>query len=96
MSTSFEAIAKIVNKIATRKDSDVFRDPVPWEEYGLVDYLHIVKIPMDLGTVSEKLRRKHYATLHDCGNSSFFVILLSIKYLDSLFATWRADYEATM
>lgn len=81
MSASFDAIAKIVNKIAARKDSDVFRDPVPWEEYGLVDYLHIVKIPMDLGTVSEKLRRKHYATLHDCGNTSFFALLLPIMHL---------------
>ena len=68
MTTSFDAVAKIVGKIVARKDSDVFRDPVPWEEYGLVDYLQIVKMPMDLGTVSDKLRRKQYSTLCDCGN----------------------------
>ena len=74
MSTSFEAISKIVNKMIARKDSDVFRDPVPWEEYGLVDYLQIVKIPMDLGTVAAKLKRKEYGTLHDCGNALSVVV----------------------
>jgi hypothetical protein len=67
MSTSFEKIAKIVNKIIARKDSDIFHDPVPWEEYGLIDYLQIVKVPMDLGTVSDKLRRKQYEDINDCG-----------------------------
>lgn len=69
MTTSFDAVAKIVNKMIARKDSDIFREPVPWEEYGLVDYLQIVKVPMDLGTVADKLRRKQYSSLYDCGKT---------------------------
>ena len=69
MTTSFDAVAKIVNKMIARKDSDIFREPVPWEEYGLVDYLQIVKVPMDLGTVADKLRRKQYLSLYDCGKT---------------------------
>jgi Bromodomain len=61
-------VAKIVSKLIARKDADVFRDPVPWEEYGLTDYLQIVKVPMDLGTVLEKLKKRQYGTLNDCGN----------------------------
>jgi hypothetical protein len=41
---SFEAILKIVTKIIARKDSEIFREPVPWEEIGLTDYLQIVKV----------------------------------------------------
>lgn len=68
MAVSFEGVAKIVSKLIARKDADVFRDPVPWEEYGLTDYLQIVKVPMDLGTVLEKLKKRQYGTLNDCGN----------------------------
>mmetsp|Transcript_16504 Transcript_16504/g.15830 ORF Transcript_16504/g.15830 Transcript_16504/m.15830 type:complete len:199 (+) Transcript_16504:106-702(+) len=63
---SFEAILKIVTKIIARKDSEIFREPVPWEEIGLTDYLQIVKVPMDLGTVHERIRRKQYETINDC------------------------------
>lgn len=64
---SFEAILKIVNKIIARKDSEIFREPVPWEDYGLMDYLQIVKVPMDLGTVQDRIRKKQYGSLNDCG-----------------------------
>ena len=67
MASPFDALAKIVSKMIARKDADIFREPVPWEEYGLTDYLQIVKVPMDLGTVQEKLRRKMYGTPNDCG-----------------------------
>lgn len=70
MALPFDALAKIVTKMMARKDADIFREPVPWEEYGLTDYLQIVKVPMDLGTVQEKLRRKMYGTPNDCGNNT--------------------------
>ena len=69
MASPFDALAKIVSKMIARKDADIFREPVPWEEYGLTDYLQIVKVPMDLGTVQEKLRRKMYGTPNDCGEN---------------------------
>lgn len=68
MATPFELVATIVKKMIARKDTDVFKGPVPWEEYGLTDYLQIVKVPMDLGTVQEKLKKKQYETVNDCGN----------------------------
>jgi hypothetical protein len=37
-----------------------FREPVAWEAMGLVDYLTIVKTPMDLGTVKSKLDSREY------------------------------------
>lgn len=36
-------------------DSAEFRFPVEWERLGLIDYLTIVKNPMDLNTVNQKL-----------------------------------------
>lgn len=77
MAVSFEGVAKIVSKLIARKDADVFRDPVPWEEYGLIDYLQIVKIPMDLGTVLEKIKKRQYGTLNDCGNVVYLLNVYS-------------------
>ena len=50
-----EECTKILARIYNRRDSEMFREPVPWEALGLVDYLSVVKTPMDLGTVKEKL-----------------------------------------
>lgn len=38
-----------------------FHERVNWEEWGLYDYLQIVKEPMDLGTVRVKLGKSEYA-----------------------------------
>lgn len=54
------AMRKIVQKIIAKKDSDIFRDPVPYIEFGLTDYIDIVKEPMDLGTVMKNLDDKVY------------------------------------
>lgn len=60
------SVRKIVAKIIAKKDSDIFRAPVPYEELGLNDYIEIVKEPMDLGTVLKKLDGKEYACQDDC------------------------------
>ena len=39
-----------------------FLDPVPYEELGLTDYPKVVKLPMDLGTVRDKLKKNKYST----------------------------------
>lgn len=31
-----------------------------WEEWGLYDYLQVVKVPMDLGTIRNKLAKNEY------------------------------------
>ncbi|TMW68682.1 hypothetical protein Poli38472_006150 [Pythium oligandrum] len=40
--------------------SEPFRERVNWEEWGLYDYLQIVKTPMDLGTIRTKLGKNEY------------------------------------
>ncbi|RHY10959.1 hypothetical protein DYB37_004414 [Aphanomyces astaci] len=44
-----------------------FRERVNWEEWGLYDYLQIVKIPMDMGTVRVKLNKGEYKKPEDFG-----------------------------
>ena len=61
-----EETSKILTRIWNRKDSEMFREPVPWEALGLVDYLSVIKKPMDLGTVREKLAAGKYANEDDC------------------------------
>jgi hypothetical protein len=53
---------QILDKIIANPESEVFHVPVPWEELGLVDYLLVVKHPMDLGTVRSKLVDNMYPT----------------------------------
>ncbi|KAJ0401508.1 hypothetical protein P43SY_009368 [Pythium insidiosum] len=44
-----------------RLDStEPFRERVNWEEWGLYDYLQVVKVPMDLGTIRNKLGKNEY------------------------------------
>ena len=61
-----EECTKILARIYNRRDSEMFREPVPWEALGLVDYLSVVKTPMDLGTVKEKLSSGKYQNEDEC------------------------------
>lgn len=56
----------IVNGLMARRDCEPFRKPVPWKELGLVDYLSVVKCPMDLGTIKRRLQRMDYQKREDC------------------------------
>jgi hypothetical protein len=56
----------VVNKLMERRDCEPFRKPVPWKELGLVDYLTVIKCPMDLGTVQKRLKRMEYQKREDC------------------------------
>lgn len=59
-------VLKILNKILAKRESELFREPVDWESLGLVDYLVIIKTPMDLGTVRKRLERGEYRKMEDC------------------------------
>lgn len=61
-----EETSKILQRIYNRRDSEMFREPVPWEALGLVDYLSVVKEPMDLGTVKSKLNAGDYNSEDEC------------------------------
>jgi hypothetical protein len=64
MSSSLSEMNKLVAKLFSRRDSEPFRDPVPHEALGLVDYLTIIKRPMDLNTVRQKLSANKYKSIH--------------------------------
>ena len=40
-----------------------FMAPVPWKEWGLIDYPKIVKRPMDLTTVWDNLKNGFFKTI---------------------------------
>ena len=51
---------RIWNKMMTRKDSEFFREPVPWKELNLLDYPHVIKKPMDLTTIKKNIEAGVY------------------------------------
>lgn len=61
-------------KILAKKNQAVhFLRPVDWKKMGLHDYPKLIKHPMDLGTVSERLSKNAYARLEDFANETRLV-----------------------
>lgn len=56
---------KIVCSMISRPESSAFREPVDWKAMGLLDYLNIVKNPMDLGTIKTKIEASKYNSLDE-------------------------------
>ena len=54
---------RIVEDLLKNKVSEFFRVPVDWQAWKLWDYPEIIKNPMDLGTIREKLKDQVYITL---------------------------------
>eukprot|EP00461_Guttulinopsis_vulgaris_P003584 UN03585 len=52
----------IIRGLMSKADAMPFLEPVAWKELGLTDYPHIVKHPMDLGTIQANLESGRYAT----------------------------------
>ena len=61
----FAEMYKIVCSMMSRPESLAFREPVDWKGLGLLDYLDIVKHPMDLGTVKTRIENEKYSSLDD-------------------------------
>ena len=57
---------QLIDSLLGSADAEAFRDPVDWRGLGLHDYPHIIKRPMDLGTVKLRLERGAYATAEAC------------------------------
>eukprot|EP00903_Cladosiphon_okamuranus_P008922 g8540.t1 len=57
---------KLIDSLLGSVDAEAFRDPVDWRGLGLHDYPHIIKRPMDLGTVKLRLERGAYPTAEAC------------------------------
>lgn len=60
MAVYTEKFLKIIKKLLEKPESHNFRDPVDYKGLGLPNYLDIVKVPMDLGTVKGRLEKKYY------------------------------------
>lgn len=58
-------LAKALGELKRSENAAPFLAPVEWEELGLVDYPKVIRNPMDLKTVTMKLRRKEYASDDD-------------------------------
>lgn len=57
----------VLDKLFLRKECEIFREPVPWKELQLFDYLDIIgNKPMDLGTLSKNLASGQYKSVNDC------------------------------
>lgn len=61
----FAEMYKIICSMISRPESVAFREPVDWKGMGLIDYLTIVKNPMDLGTVKTRIEQEKYETLDE-------------------------------
>mmetsp|Transcript_26522 Transcript_26522/g.86255 ORF Transcript_26522/g.86255 Transcript_26522/m.86255 type:complete len:85 (+) Transcript_26522:65-319(+) len=50
----------LMKNLAKKSQAVHFLRPVDWKKMGLVDYPKLIKHPMDIGTVSERLGEKQY------------------------------------
>ncbi|OQS01689.1 hypothetical protein ACHHYP_00342 [Achlya hypogyna] len=55
----------VLDEFFKMENSEPFRERVNWEEWGLYDYLQVVKTPMDMGAVRIKLNKGEYKKPED-------------------------------
>lgn len=58
----------LLKAILKRNQAVHFAKPVDWKKMGLHDYPKLIKQPMDLGTIAERLARNYYPRLEDWAN----------------------------
>ena len=54
---------QLVKSLLKRSQGVHFSRPVEWKKMGLTDYPKLIKEPMDLGTVAERVTKLYYARL---------------------------------
>ena len=59
---------QLVKSLMKRSQGVHFSRPVEWKKMGLVDYPKLIKEPMDLGTVSERIAKPFYQRLEQFVN----------------------------
>lgn len=65
-------LGRYLRQLRRHPDAGPFRTPMPWEELGFDDYPDIVKNPMDLGTIEERLKDSDYNDAEGFINPDFF------------------------
>lgn len=63
----WKRMSKLVDSFYNRADAEPFREPVAWKALGLTDYPKVIKQPMDLGTIRDRLKKGQYKTLFQVG-----------------------------
>ena len=58
----WNACKAVLKEIRKHKDAAPFLDPVDWKGLGIPDYPTIIKRPMDLGTVLQRLEANEYGS----------------------------------
>lgn len=54
-------LPRYLRRLSRCEEAGPFREPLPWRELGLEDYLEVVERPMDLRTIQETLDAGGYA-----------------------------------
>eukprot|EP00462_Mataza_sp_D1_P022360 CAMPEP_0175141842 /NCGR_PEP_ID=MMETSP0087-20121206/12379_1 /TAXON_ID=136419 /ORGANISM="Unknown Unknown, Strain D1" /LENGTH=206 /DNA_ID=CAMNT_0016425401 /DNA_START=58 /DNA_END=678 /DNA_ORIENTATION=- len=58
-----ESCRSALTFISSKPEVEAFLEPVDWEAYELYDYPKVIKHPMDLGTVKQKLDEGSYSNV---------------------------------
>jgi hypothetical protein len=59
---------QLVKSLMKRSQGVHFSRPVEWKKMGLTDYPKLIKEPMDLGTVAERVGKSYYSRLEQFAN----------------------------
>lgn len=59
---------QLVKSLMKRSQGVHFSRPVEWKKMGLTDYPKLIKDPMDLGTVAERVGKSYYTRLEQFAN----------------------------
>ncbi len=60
------SLDQILISLSKEKEAENFQFPVNYKELKLIDYPTIIKKPMDLGTIKEKLQEGKYKSSKSC------------------------------
>ena len=58
-------LTKILQMILKLEEAYEFLEPVDYVKYKIPDYPEIIKYPIDLGTINEKLKNNSYETIQE-------------------------------
>jgi len=65
-------LGRCIRRLRRHPIAGPFNTPLPWKELGLDDYPEIIKTPMDLGTIADRLNDGSYNDDHGFLNPDFF------------------------
>jgi len=70
----------IVRKLIDHKCGWLFKEPVDPDLYGIPDYFDVIRSPMDLGTIKNKLTKKKYVSIEDFAADVRLTFSNAMKY----------------